>query len=521
MVRSAFRSWTKFLAALLLLTGSGLLPPAVAAEFVVGTREELATVLKKAEGGDVIKLKPGKYAPIKIGDRNDFDQPVTITSAELPHSAVVTELTLEGATNIEFRNILFDYEFEKADKSHDRFVSVANAKHISFVDCVFDGDEVEATGKDIDDGYATGVALGVRNSSDIIVKGNMFRRFLRGGVFRTVTNLEVSKNEVTEMRSDGFNFVEVENARITGNYMHDFKRSLESADHADMIQFWTSGTKKPSTDILIEGNFIDAGTHRETQSVFFGNEEVRHGRAGTELYYRNLTIRENVIRNSQTNGITIGYGIGVVIENNTIIQQQALEEGRKTQIPLIMITKGSRDVIVRNNIVPRTLNLDEKADASWTMKNNYVVQRNNLSKTDHYNTTFVDALARKSTTLDDLKILPTSSIAGRGLGASASAFNTSPETLKGFIHVRSSGKGGFEKEFDATYLYGPGGKLPEADIVSVEWDLGDGQKAAGGTVKHQFSKPGIYALTARIETRNTGAITLAKTVEIGNTAAIE
>ena len=94
-----------------------------------------------------------------------------------------------------------------------------------------------------------------------------------------------------------------------------------------MIQFWTNGTTSPSTNITISENFLDSGNGEWTQSIFMRNEAVDSQGAGTEMFYQNVLIENNVIYNAHTHGITVGEADGLIIRNNTILQNYDLGDG--------------------------------------------------------------------------------------------------------------------------------------------------------------------------------------------------
>ena len=125
----------------------------------------------------------------------------------------------------------------------------------------------------------------VSDATNITIANNEFFNWYRAAVFSNVDDLNVTNNDVHSIRSDGFDFIEVNDVLIQGNYIHDFVANLESGDHADMIQFWTSGTDSPSTNIVIRGNVLDSGAGDWTQSIFMRNEVVRSrpGRKGDVL----------------------------------------------------------------------------------------------------------------------------------------------------------------------------------------------------------------------------------------------
>ena len=186
-----------------------------------------------------------------------------------------------------------------------------------------------------DNGYGTGFGLDVSSSTNITIANNEFFNWYRAGVFLDVDDLNVIDNDVHSIRSDGFDFVEVNDVLIQGNHIHDFVANLESGDHLDMIQFWTTGTTNPSTNITIRGNILNSGAGDWTQSIFMRNEMVDLGLAGTEMLYRNILIENNVIYNAHAHGITVGETDGLTIRNNTILYNATMSDGSTVHVPTI------------------------------------------------------------------------------------------------------------------------------------------------------------------------------------------
>ena len=65
------------------------------------------------------------------------------------------------------------------------------------------------------------------------------------------------------------------------------------------------------------------------------NEMVDTGGAGDEMFYRNITIEDNVIYNAQVHGITVGETHGLTIKNNTILRNQASGDDKLVHVPRI------------------------------------------------------------------------------------------------------------------------------------------------------------------------------------------
>ena len=145
--------------------------------------------------------------------------------------------------------------------------------------------------------------------------------------------ITVQSNDVHDIRMDGMNFAQVESVLIADNHIYDFRRSLDSKDHADMIRFWTNGMTAPSRDIVIRDNILNSGQGAYTQSIFMRNDLVDRGLAGREMFNDGVTIVDDVIINAHLHGITVGETDGLRIQNNTVVRN-ARSEGEQENIAL-------------------------------------------------------------------------------------------------------------------------------------------------------------------------------------------
>ncbi|WP_176559231.1 right-handed parallel beta-helix repeat-containing protein [Rubellimicrobium roseum] len=280
--------------------------------------------------------------------------------------ANVQGLVIEG--------ILVDYTFSPEDKANDRIFRIEGSRNVAVRNSVFDGDEAQGRGP-LDDGFPTAYAVSVRNSSGITIEANEIRTFYRGIVVSESEALVVRGNDIHSLRMDGMNFAQVERLLVEGNHIHDFDRSVESKDHADMIQFWTKGTEAPSRDIVIRGNLLNSGQGWFTQSIFMRNEEVDQGNAGPEMYYQDVVIEGNFILNAHLHGISVGESAGLEIANNTVVRNPnsaGTKPNPKTFIPLITVASGSTDVLVEKNVAGGITG--EEGQPDWSVQDNLVVQ---------------------------------------------------------------------------------------------------------------------------------------------------
>ncbi|MFN3938086.1 MAG: right-handed parallel beta-helix repeat-containing protein, partial [Gemmobacter sp.] len=289
----------------------------------VATIEELHAALASARGGETILLAPGRYERLSIGPRSGYDPSfpatVTVASADPGNPAAIGRMTLDGVANLTLQNLLFDYRFDPAHTHRERAFQILNSRNVAILDSELRGDIARNVSEKAD-GFGWGIGLGIRHSSGVRIERNTFHLWHRAMVVGRSQDVLVRENEIHSVRSDGMNFASVQRVLIEGNHIHSFRTSRTSGDHPDMIQFWTAGTERPTTDVVIRNNILNAGRGSFSQSIFMRNEVVDSGRAGREMFYRNIEIAGNVIINSHLHGITVGETEGLVIRNNTMLR---------------------------------------------------------------------------------------------------------------------------------------------------------------------------------------------------------
>lgn len=274
------------------------------------TPAQFGAALAAAKGGETIQLAAGVLYSMPSSPK--FASPVTIKGG------VFATLNLQGAENITFDGALFDYKFRQGDPLHQTSFEVTGGKNIAFLRCIFDGDLVVGSNP-IDNGYANGNGLVVMRVDGITVADCVVKTWMRGLIFDTCVNVKVLRNDVSGIRCDGMDFIQVQKVLIEGNTIHDFASAPGSEDHSDFIQFWTTGTTAPSTDIVIRNNRLIVGQGTWAQSLFMRNELVDQGQATfAAMAYRNILIESNTISNAHVHGITVGETAGLIIRKNLV-----------------------------------------------------------------------------------------------------------------------------------------------------------------------------------------------------------
>ena len=447
----------------------------------VSTAAELEDALRKATGGETILLEGGNYGELEMGKWTSveaiYPATVTIASADPADPAVFTALNLRDVENFTVEGVTFDYTHKGEHLSYNAFV-VSGGADVTIRNSSFEGDVVP-TG--LTEPTATGIALAVKGVTGCTVEGNTFQDFYKGAFVFESTDVVFAHNEMHSLRSDGLNVVSTQGILVEDNHFHDFAFAEGSKDHMDFIQFWTMNATIPTTDVVIRGNLLDVGDGSHTQSIFMRNEMVDTGRAGSEMYYQNVLIEDNVILNGHLHGITVGETDGLVIRNNTLLEAGADVFAE----PRINVNSDSTGVAVTGNVshaVP-------EARSGWTISDNLLVQFDDPAAPDYFTNFFVESSLQDGgipvLRQDNLEL-------DSSFGAAMTA--EGGETRVGFSTFGSEADP-LTRVFDAASTMSAQGFTDAAiGAMRFEWTFGDGTSATGPVVSRSFSGPGEHAV---------------------------
>lgn len=357
----------------------------------VSTPEELAQVLTLSSGETLIELAPGDYGMLSMTGGAE-NAAVTLRSQDPTRPARFSSMLLRDVRGLTIENVEFDYTFAPDDKIFLRPFQVVNCQDITIRGVLFDGDVARGRSL-IDDGFPAAIGFSLRDSKDVTLESSEIRGFFRGLAIRSSSDVVIRGNDMHSIRMDGMNFAQVQSVRIEDNHIHDFLRNLNSKDHSDMIQFWTSKTEAPSQDIVIRNNVLNSGDGLFTQSIFMRNEMVDTGKAGPEMFYQRIMIEENVIFNAHAHGITVGETNGLTVRHNSLIRN-AKSSGPRPSVtlyqPRINIASASRDVTVEANVASSINGQGGQPD--WRVVGNIFVQDQSITKPGYYAAVFAPAV---------------------------------------------------------------------------------------------------------------------------------
>jgi Ca2+-binding RTX toxin-like protein len=263
----------------------------------VGSTASLGAALANAHAGDTIQLQAGQYDGLAIRNLT-FAQDVTITSSDPSHQAVLTNFDVTNVTGLTVRNVDL---FANGPANYFDF-NVRNSTDVHFDHVTIHGSLDNNSGND-----ANGILF--QSSNDVSITNSVFQQLGHGAAVLAGSKVQFGGNTVHDMRSDGFDFAQVDHVTVSGNNFTNFHPV--AGDHPDAIQFWTTGTTSASHDIVVSNNVVTEGNGSGSQGVFFKDELGN-------LAFQNVTISGNLIEGGYYNGIRVTHADGLTLSNNTL-----------------------------------------------------------------------------------------------------------------------------------------------------------------------------------------------------------
>jgi Right handed beta helix region/PKD domain/Concanavalin A-like lectin/glucanases superfamily len=497
----------------------------MAGTIIVSNAAQLLSVLKTATGGENIVLQPGDYGKILLTQGynifSNFKTPVTITSADASHPAVITSLSLTGMKNVVLDHIKFDYTATPGAALTATPFTLKQSTNITITNSEFNGDKASGLGAAAD-GFGTGFGLSVVGGANVVLSNNNIHDFNRGVVVSKTTGVTISGNDLHNMSSDGMDFAQVTNVTIDSNHIHDFTRSPLCTSHPDMIQFWTKGTSVPSSNIKIINNFLDIGAGDQTQSIFMRNEMVDSYGAGVSMFYKNVNISNNVIRNADSHGISVGETNGLTIDNNTLLQSVTTEKGGTISVPYISVANASTTVTITDNVVPSLGSLATGGHAGWTVGNNLLASIDDPNSANYIGKLYYDALDKTNATITDFHSVRGSLVDTMHVGSQLTAALTAT-TYAGYIDTHptsGSNNTALAQTFDASHIFNSLGQVAMTG-AKVAWDFGDGTKGTGLITNHVYGAQGDYTATATVTLSSGKIVVIDKTLHVQSSSFLD
>lgn len=471
---------------------------------IVTSSAELRSALKS--GARDIALAPGDYTlslDTKYGDSwAQFAREVTLNSLDPRNPAVFTSVDLRAVNNLTFDGVDFRYS-GPLNATAEKLVRIEGGEDIAIRNAGFQGAVAENFGP-LANGYPIGAALTIGNVKNVSVADSVFESFFRGISLDGVTNAAISNNEIVGMRSDGVVMSAVRNVTIENNHIHSFRLAPDSPDHPDMIQLFSQNKTIASESIFIRGNVLQSGAGNATQSIFMRNEAVDRGQIpGTDGYYKNIVIENNVISNGHQWGVFIGEAKGVIVRNNTLLHDNT----GGSSPPVVNINGSSKEVTISNNIFHGIVS---GFNTNWNMINNQYIQNDDFYGQNYYGDVFVNALAGGLLSLEELQLRPDAGLTG---GAPVTRFDPTPASLTALFVASVDDAIRGEYRFDASLTANAAGLVAGSDAEFI-WTFDNGAEKRGIVVGNTFDNPGRYPVTLKVIHANGEVDTLETRVRI-------
>lgn len=247
----------------------------------------LGVQLGKAKAGDTVRLAPGTYDVLALSGAS-FSPAVTVTG----QGAVLKGLNLANVEGLR----LVGLEFAAPD---------AKGYPLVVIGCR----DVRLERLNVHAGAAAWAGLMIRNSSGVNVTRSEFHHVSTGVNHLDSSDLVIEANRFHDLVTDGVRGGGSSRVAVLGNSFTDFFPG--PGDHPDAIQFWTTGTTKPATDITVSGNVYVRGKGGQAQGVF-----ITQGKS--EPRYLRLKVTDNVVLGGMYNGIMVQGADEVEISGNTV-----------------------------------------------------------------------------------------------------------------------------------------------------------------------------------------------------------
>lgn len=317
-------------------TGSAVVPSGAVVGTVVSTQAALNTAIANSAAGDVIRVAPGVYSEVALGNRVNAGSQVTIIAAEPGNPPRFTNgVTGNGCAGWRIDNLILG---PAADPTAGNRVgascNLTRPVRITVRNCLLENCE---------HGFAW-----TEGSTDCIIEANEVRK---------------AQNDCIRLYNRHRNLI------VRNNYTHGKVPHPTRADHRDSLQIATLDANSQCSDITIERNHFVGLNNSMHQGILIRNAwilgtgpnppagEPPQGGSWPADGHDNIVIRGNYVQVRHVHGITVSCTRNALYENN-LIRRLGPDVGFRpdsdnSSRPGISIF-GPSTGIIRNNIVSRS-----------------------------------------------------------------------------------------------------------------------------------------------------------------------
>ena len=182
---------------------------------------------------------------------------------------------------------------------------------------------------------SSGYAFRVLQSSSISIRGAVATEAVRGIVVDRSTDIAVSGNTLTKLRTDGIDVAGSQRVVVAGNRCSDF--APIASDHPDCVQAWNVANTPITADLTIVGNSAEGAMQ------------------GIGLYdapYERVAIIGNRIRIIYPQGVALYGATDSLIMGNDLASIAPLKADGKPSVKVNINMPNSVRVTACSNLVP-------------------------------------------------------------------------------------------------------------------------------------------------------------------------
>jgi hypothetical protein len=354
---------------------------------VVSNNSELITAFAASAAGDVIECTAGANLGSWSPSTTYFSgSPLVIRSQDPNNRAYLTYFRItNGAGNIRFEDILFDYTFSGEAETYAPF-SMSSAVDCHYLRCEFNGDT---------DGspyfYQSGQGVQIYYGSGHTFEECKITTFTTLMLVFESHDFTLLNSELTDNSGDALDLVSCDNALVRGNHFHGNAypaygwHNIATAAHVDCIQLQRNLGGCNGVQIL--ENVFDYETGTWGQCIWAGDDGADVS-PGSQFRHSSVTIRDNIFYNGHTYGYGLSSVDGLTIDHNTMLEGRtpnanvsAYHDARGNFVfqgapaspcPKATIGGSCTGVIFTNNITAEH-SPNFPFQPGWTVSNNYEV----------------------------------------------------------------------------------------------------------------------------------------------------
>jgi hypothetical protein len=272
--------------------------------FVMDTAQ-LETAIKADSNGGTIELLPGTYTAVNLYGANPTSN-ITLTSALPTSQAILTGLDVNDSSNFTFQNLVMSTAGAApgADPAAVTPFTFDNSSNLSF-------NNIDVTGSQSANPAGNVNGFGIESSSGISITNSTFQYLDNALGVSNSSNVLVQNDLFQNEYNDGFDGAADTNVTITDSTWQNMI-AADTTQHADAIQFFTTGTTVASSNITITDNTITRGTGGSALQGIFMTDQVG------DLPYTNVTISGNTLTGIAYDALYLDDLAGGQVTNNTV-----------------------------------------------------------------------------------------------------------------------------------------------------------------------------------------------------------